>query len=190
MKAPKTSLNITKSSARVSPFPCHLIINSSGFRISVLIRELAPAAALTISSMLKRPHAITLLKSIQASWWRKAFRRQHIHWDPVPSVWCLMLRGSYPLPSPYHPVLILGKVRPSREKEPQRDFQRGSEEEAYSTAKPGHPRTECSPPTHFVFSHLPPPFPVCSLLLVANISTMELSHKTPEMGGLYSDLLK
>lgn len=45
-KAPKTSLNITKCNVRVSPFPYHLIINSSGFRISVLIRELAPAAAL------------------------------------------------------------------------------------------------------------------------------------------------
>lgn len=134
-KAPKTSLNITKCSVRVSPFPYHLIINSSGFRISVLIREPAPAAALIISSMPKRPHAITLLKSTEDSWWRKAFRRQHIHRDPVRSVRWLDLRGSYPLSS-NHPISILGQVRPSREREPQRDFQTGSEEATQSQAWP------------------------------------------------------
>jgi hypothetical protein len=65
VQAPETSLNINKST--VSLVAHHLIINSSGFRISVLIRKIAPAAALTINSMPKRPHAITLLKSTDDS---------------------------------------------------------------------------------------------------------------------------
>lgn len=67
LKAPKTSLNINKSSIRVSPFPYHLIINSSSYRISVLIREMAPVATLTISLVPKWLHAITLLKSTEDS---------------------------------------------------------------------------------------------------------------------------
>lgn len=47
-KAPKT-LNINKSTVKVTPFPHHLIINSSGLKISVLIGEMAPKSALTIS---------------------------------------------------------------------------------------------------------------------------------------------
>lgn len=67
MKAPKTSLNMNESSVRVTPLPYHFIINSFGFRISVLIREMAPAAALTINSTPRWPHAMTLLKSTDDS---------------------------------------------------------------------------------------------------------------------------
>jgi len=63
MKIPKTSLNIKNDNVRVSPPSHQLISNSSGFSILGLIRERAPAAALTISSMPNGlPGAITVPK--------------------------------------------------------------------------------------------------------------------------------
>lgn len=160
VKAPKTSQHKQDRSPCFSPSH-HRIINASGFRTSVLIRKMAPAATLTISSN-------GLMQSPSSRLQRTPNEEKHSKatdtlrpglWYPMAGAW-----GFTPTAFPLTSSLHRGEGQTKQGEETQRLPERTSGDNL--DKRPSLlPQAWKQPTKTFCFSHLSPPYPNTSYFI-------------------------